>query len=338
MNYINLHIEYLLRHHDCVIVPGIGAFVAISHPASLDKENGIFLPPQRYIVFNSAIHTDDGLLANSYARHKGVSFETAHSLLAKDIEQLSRTLDRTGVSVIGHIGTLHKSEDGRMTFTPGHSVETAMHRLGMYSISCVRHSNMSPVACPVDSEDIVSPTPKTFDDRYYYIPVHKTFARIAASLALVLTVALAYMVQPYSGLYRPVEASVLPVEKVLRFHSRSNRVNDTIPGRTSDSLNPVSGRLDTATLSENVTEEDVSTSAVNTYNLVIGAFATENEAQRYISQVGDTTDNITIHHRGRHFLVVLRSTDDRAELSAFLSNPSVTERFKGAWIWEKKNN
>ena len=337
MNNITLHIEYLLRHHDCVIVPGIGAFVAISRPAFIESESGIYLPPQRYIVFNSAIHTDDGLLANSYGRHHGVSFETAHALLANDIEQLSRTLDRTGVSLIGHIGRLHKSDDGRLSFMPALSVENAMQQVGMYRISCIKHDSNSTTVTERNDE-IVSTPGKTFDDRYYYIPVHKTFARIAASLVLALTVALAYIVKPYNGLNHPVEASVLPVEKVLRLHSHAGQRDKKAQNITSQK------KFHDSTLSVPTYPADSEPAEVSVapsdhiFNLVIGAFGSEREAERYISQTAADSDKMTIHHRGRHYLVVLRSSDDRDELSAYLSDHSVTERFKGAWIWEKKNN
>ncbi|MDE6547663.1 MAG: SPOR domain-containing protein, partial [Muribaculaceae bacterium] len=47
MDILPLHIEYLLTRHDCVIVPGIGAFIATETEAFIDLENGVIRPRRR---------------------------------------------------------------------------------------------------------------------------------------------------------------------------------------------------------------------------------------------------------------------------------------------------
>ena len=46
------HIEVLLLENDCVIVPGLGGFVAHYTPAMRVAEENVFLPPTRIIGFN----------------------------------------------------------------------------------------------------------------------------------------------------------------------------------------------------------------------------------------------------------------------------------------------
>ena len=70
------HIEYLLRNHDCVIVPGWGAFIAQYQPASF-TEDGQMLPPSRLIGFNASISHQDGLLASSVMRREKISYDAA---------------------------------------------------------------------------------------------------------------------------------------------------------------------------------------------------------------------------------------------------------------------
>ena len=61
------HIEILLWEHDCVIVPGLGAFIA-NHASACYNENGdnMFLPPYRNVCFNQSLATNDGLLVQAY--------------------------------------------------------------------------------------------------------------------------------------------------------------------------------------------------------------------------------------------------------------------------------
>ena len=46
------HIEILLLENDCVIVPGLGGFIAHNRPAQYCTETNEFCPPLRTIGFN----------------------------------------------------------------------------------------------------------------------------------------------------------------------------------------------------------------------------------------------------------------------------------------------
>ena len=61
---INLdkYIRELLLQHDCVILPGLGGFVANYKPAEFDGSQKTVLPPSRQILFNPNLIHNDGLL------------------------------------------------------------------------------------------------------------------------------------------------------------------------------------------------------------------------------------------------------------------------------------
>lgn len=44
MNPFFQHIEFLLLRHDCVVIPGLGAFIVNMVPAHIDYEKGWSLP------------------------------------------------------------------------------------------------------------------------------------------------------------------------------------------------------------------------------------------------------------------------------------------------------
>ncbi len=76
---LTAHIEYLLMNHDCVVAPGLGAFLAHETPARYDSESGQFMPPTRSLGFNQALTINDGLLAESVARRCGISLDSARA-------------------------------------------------------------------------------------------------------------------------------------------------------------------------------------------------------------------------------------------------------------------
>lgn len=114
---INRHIATLLRRHDCVIVPGVGAFIAISSSAQVTADN-MFAPPTRLISFNQMISHDDGLLADSISRRLKISFEQARERVKAESQLMLRRLKAEGCVHLLYVGTLSRHIGGRLEFEP----------------------------------------------------------------------------------------------------------------------------------------------------------------------------------------------------------------------------
>ena len=54
----------LLYRNDCVIVPGLGAFITRRVASSYDEQRGLMLPPRKEVAFNPDLRHTDGLLAD----------------------------------------------------------------------------------------------------------------------------------------------------------------------------------------------------------------------------------------------------------------------------------
>lgn len=106
------HIELLLLEHNCVIVPGLGGFIANTASAVYnDGPDGdkLFMPPYRTIGFNPQLQVNDGLLVQSYMQVYDASYPAACLQMEKEIEQLNSQLNLFGEYILEGIGTLHKS-------------------------------------------------------------------------------------------------------------------------------------------------------------------------------------------------------------------------------------
>ncbi|MDE6637887.1 MAG: hypothetical protein K2K32_06600, partial [Muribaculaceae bacterium] len=125
MELLPLHIEYLLTRHDCVIVPGFGAFIATETEAYFDCENGIIHPRKREISFNSSVVTDDGLLSHSIARRERLSYEEAHRLMSALICKMNSDLRNEGEVSLGMVGRLVLDAEGFINFVPRRSFVNA---------------------------------------------------------------------------------------------------------------------------------------------------------------------------------------------------------------------
>ena len=110
------HISYLIARHDCVIMPGFGAFLAEEVPACYNPEEQIFMPPCRTMRFNPKVTADDALLISEYMEREQLSYDEANKLLNKHIDTLRGNLSQNSVVRFGELGTFHMNINGNISF------------------------------------------------------------------------------------------------------------------------------------------------------------------------------------------------------------------------------
>lgn len=112
------HIENLLLNNDCVVVPGLGGFVAHHVSARYDQRDNMFLPPLRTIGFNPQLTLNDSLLAQSYVETYDMSFPQAMRSIESQVSQLKEQLSDKGVYEMHGIGRLFINNEGKIGFDP----------------------------------------------------------------------------------------------------------------------------------------------------------------------------------------------------------------------------
>ena len=128
------HIELLLLEHDCVIVPGLGGFIANHAEARYTgEEEYLMLPPYRTIGFNQQLQVNDGLLVQSYMAAYDTSYPAAHLQMEQDLEKMMRELDMTGKYELENIGTLQKDLNRNISLTAFETGALTPSLYGLYS-------------------------------------------------------------------------------------------------------------------------------------------------------------------------------------------------------------
>lgn len=105
MKLLIKHITHLISHNNCVIIPGLGAFIAHNISARYDVKEQTFMPPYRTIIFNPVIKIDDALLLSAYMEYDNVSYQQAELSMNKDIDKLRKNLASNGIVQFGELGT-----------------------------------------------------------------------------------------------------------------------------------------------------------------------------------------------------------------------------------------
>ncbi len=112
------HIEILLLDNDCVIVPGLGGFMAHHVDASYDDRDNMFLPPMRTLGFNPKLNMNDSLLAQSYVEAYDISYPEALARIDAEVDELRQSVERDGFYELENIGTILLNEEGNYEFEP----------------------------------------------------------------------------------------------------------------------------------------------------------------------------------------------------------------------------
>lgn len=112
------HIEVLLLENDCVIVPGLGGFIAHNRTAIYKDDTNEFYPPMRTIGFNPQLTINDGLLAQSYMQAYNTDFPDATRKIEKVVTLLKERLYQEGRVDLKDIGVLYYNIKGKYEFEP----------------------------------------------------------------------------------------------------------------------------------------------------------------------------------------------------------------------------
>ena len=106
----------LLVHHNCVIIPEFGGFIAKRVSSQIDYEKGIISPPSKHLLFNRFLTADDGLLISSFVQSEGEDYYAVKTKISNIVSELDKKLSNGEELTFKHIGTLKRSENGNYVF------------------------------------------------------------------------------------------------------------------------------------------------------------------------------------------------------------------------------
>ena len=130
---IEQYISQLLYRHQCVTVPGFGAFLTEIQSAHLHENTNSFYPPKKVISFNSHLKNNDGLLANHIAQIEKSSYDAAVAAIESEVVIWNSILQVNEKFVLKNIGELHLNSEKNIVFTPLESVNYLKESFGLNS-------------------------------------------------------------------------------------------------------------------------------------------------------------------------------------------------------------
>lgn len=177
------HIEALLLENDCVIVPGLGGFVAHYAPATRVEEENIFLPPTRIIGFNPQLKMNDGLLVQSYMSVYGTNFSDATKIVEREVDELIAALHEEGKVDLPNVGEVRYTIHNTFDFAPYDNKITTPY---LYGLDAFEMRELSAIEKPQTEKIIPAPAAIGKEKRSYAIKFNRAYLTNVAAVAVVI--------------------------------------------------------------------------------------------------------------------------------------------------------
>lgn len=228
------HIEVLLLENDCVIVPGLGGFVAHYTPAMRVAEENIFLPPSRIIGFNPQLKMNDGLLVQSYMAVNDTNFSDATRIVEKEVEEAFAVLHEEGKVELPNVGELRYTIRGTYDFIPYDNKITSPY---LYGLDSFEMQELSELAKPYTEKTIPFPTPAAHQEakRKFEIKFNRSY--LGNAVAMIAVIALFFFLSAPIENTEVVEgnyAQLLPAELFEKIEKQSLAITPIVVRRTTD--------------------------------------------------------------------------------------------------------
>jgi len=337
---ISVYIRELLFKHDCVIIPGFGAFIGNYFPSHIDRNEGLFYPPVRRITFNRHLTGNDGLLIGHVSSHLKIPYNESRDLIGTWAEELRSKIMAGTILNLDHLGTFSLNREGTIIFEPDSTVN---YLLSSYGLTSYQRQ-------PVSDFDVRK---KMLEHHHEPAVSQPSVRRLLTRAAVIVPVLIALALVPFNdNLFRgKMEESTLnPLANAELEFNREQIAADTAY------VEPETTVIETADTEAVVIEKPVPEPPVASvvpdpepikpvqqavvvheyrYLLIIGSFKTEDNALSMIEKLRKIGYDPEMTGGPDGFLRISAESFDTVE-EAKAAHSRIIRNFPGAWIHKSR--
>lgn len=347
MDVVLKHIEFLLSHHDCVVVPGFGAFIASYEPAHYNEKWDCYVAPRRVFAFNESLRQSDGLLAFSIAQNLKISYEKANSIVAKAVSDFRAELMRNGELSFGRLGRIDMSLNGRLIFTA-----SEIDRLSVLSgwLGNIKHVSEN-IAAEVEEKTYEN---KTRNKTQRFTHFYRTAAGAVAAILLAIVVSTpvafkdVYKASTVVTVTKPHKIEIQAPEAEIVKPTTNDitqspaEINEGVAELKNVQISekPTQNISQPITVSEQSGDDDITGDDTESlrldpndpYKLIIGSFMRQSEAELFISQGAHTGLKMAVTVEGSKHRVYVASGETISEVMKISRDPRVSRYYSQCWV------
>jgi len=290
---VSSYISDLLYRHECVVVPGFGAFISRRVPAQHFASTHTLYPPKKGLSFNEQIQQNDGLLVNYISTVEKLPYEDAMQEIRNYVRFLDHEIDEKGEITIHKVGRFTRTKENALAFTPMYLVNYLPEAFGLamhetYAINrqpivdeaAAPQTQSTPIATPVATKE----TEKETSVVQLETPASKSAAWVRAAAAVAILVA-----GSYAGLHS------YQVQTVNDAVAVEEMANEQLKSKIQEASFFIPTPLPSVTMEV--------APLIKNYHVVAGAFRDPANADKKVAQLkeqGYAAERIGVNKYGLH--------------------------------------
>ncbi|MDR3061430.1 MAG: SPOR domain-containing protein [Dysgonamonadaceae bacterium] len=331
-----LHLAYLLTGHECVTLPGLGAFVVQPVAHSETKVPGLFPALTHSLSFNAGLSHNDGLLVSSICKEQQISYNEANLRVDRFVDELFRKLHSQQAVFIPGVGTLQMIE-GRISFSSAEFLTCNAANYGFSDFYMPSLSELMRVSERTEDKSVVVRD-------VVWIPLNRRIFKRAATVAATVLLLLAFSTPLRNYQPEVQNAAVVSLGNVMN-------KNSGFPGDEAFGGISVETELEAPAVSEtpDITSEVSVTEIVKpesgskieqparSYFIVVGSLPDLQSAQSQLKLVQNDFSCADIIGNGERYRIYIEKFSDKEEAEVYLVNfRNAHPNYKNAWLLSQK--
>ena len=267
---IEYYLKELLYRYNCIIIPGLGAFLTQKKSAVLQKASNTFYPPTKIVSFNGLLTNNDGLLVSYMAEAEKVGYEVMLQRTTQATSEWKTRLQRGERLSFPAIGELWQNQEGKIQFQPLEQVNFLTSSYGFSSF----------VSAPITRE-VLKKEVEILEEKAPIIITpeqrNKSSFRPYLKYAAIFLLALSTSVTAYRTYEIGIDNQRLAQEEA------EEQVSRQIQEATFFDASPL--ELPTLTLNADTKERRPIATTQKTHYIIAGAFRFKKNAEKKIRQL-----------------------------------------------------
>ena len=328
MQFENL-IKDLLYSNDCVVLPGLGGFIAKYKGATLNTSLHTIYPPQKTIGFNPQIKENDGVLISALCALNNCSYSEGKTELDSWVKEQSHTLLRGEKISWKGIGILFQDRLGKIQFIPDSKGNFSLESFGLEKIILVPVEREIEEPAPVE----VSVLEKRAAQSSKWI--WKAAAVLALPILGVGIFALSHKIESTDWQYASFK--LLGTKSRIAQYSPSP-IRD-LPTYTVEEKNevletPIVNVAPVASIEKTKSVEIINSVHPAKYEIIVGAFAVAQNANRMVADLKKKGFKASLSGKKGNLQLVSASSDSNYEAMIQMLDKVKSEVNPSAWLKE----
>ena len=309
---LNEHIEYLILHHDCVIIPGWGALVAHYSDAVYNSNTQIINKPVRKLGFNPSVNHSDGLLAHSIVRREGITYDQAVRFIDQNISSYKRQVASGRELNMGRLGYFKADASNHVEFVPFNFEMSKDQYYGLRDLSFTRLDQIN--------RDNNAGKAIIVEDNWWARKSLKTAASIVMLLALTILLTTPIMVNRNKH-----EMASLNVTEVK---GPKQEIVTTDIGALQNDI----ASVDDAKSNDSTPQSSLMLDEGGNFYLIIASLTSHSQVNDFLASHAAVSSNAQVMKSGKYYYVYVAKSYEANRLYSFM-----TKLPKGyqAWVYKK---